>query len=729
MNFTFRTFTLVFSLLLACVTSTHAQDAPTPLPTALPSAPMVPLEPEVENPEEMVGLIVLSDETAIQVLDMLEKMTGKIILRRQDIGAVKINFNSRGPLSKGEAVLALESLLSLNSIMLTDMGGRFMKAVPATSVNSHVPEMIIGSTLDLPASQQIYAKLFKFDYLQAEATSGTTVTPLLSQNSSVVVFPKSNAMLITDALINLQRIERLVGEMDKPQTIREEIKFIKLNYIQASEMQQRIENLIQGPLKSYLEGNTSVAADERTNQLILITHPGNLDVIMDVIESVDVDAAPLTSSEVFPLRQAQAADVVGIIDEIISGQKEGREEDAKVDRENKKATNKKNDNTPKIPGAAPANTLATNKSGSNSSNSSLQFSNFVGLSADERTNAIVAYGTHNDLKTLGNLINLIDRPLPQVRIEAIITQVQLEDKESRGIDSFNLDYNLIGSGENASINGGNEINVSGTTEAGSSAAMSLKDFSLDLVLKTAESQSNVRVLSTPVIVVSHNQEATINVSQSRPIVTSSTSSLNNATNNSRSTVEYRDIGIQLTVKPLIGSDGTVQMEVEQLIEDVLGEVEIDGNEQPIIGKREATSYLSVRDRDVIVLGGLQENRQKLGDGSLEGLGDLPLIGGWFGSKRREYTRTELIIFIQPTILTNPSDAAQDTTEQIDAAMETYALRKYLETSDMDTIYVEESLIPEAIEKREVIEAATEESELPIEEQEPKQRPFIRFDSY
>ena len=229
--------------------------------------------------------------------------------------------------------------------------------------------------------------------------------------------------------------------------------------------------------------------------------------------------------------------------------------------------------------------------------------------------------------------------------------------------------------------------------------------------------------------VSHNEEGTINVSQSRPIVTSSTSSLNNATNNSRSTVEYRDIGIQLTVKPLIGSDGTVQMEVEQLIEDVLGEVEIDGNEQPIIGKREATSYLSVRDRDVIVLGGLQENRQKLGDGSLEGLGDLPLIGGWFGSKRREYTRTELIIFIQPTILTNPSDAAQDTTEQIDAAMETYALRKYLETSDMDTIYVEESLIPEAIEKREVIEAETEESELPIEEQAPKQRPFIRFGSY
>jgi general secretion pathway protein D len=709
---------LLICLLLSFASTGHAQQAATP-----PIVPIVPLEPRVENPDEIIGLIVLSDETALQVLDMLEKMTGKIILRRQDIAAVKINFNSRGELTKGEAVLALESLLSLNSIMLTDMGGRFMKAVPATSVNSHVPEMIVGSTLGLPASQQIYAKLFKFDYLQAEATSGTTVTPLLSQNSSVIVFPKSNAMLITDALINLQRIERIIDEMDKPQEIREEIQFIKLNYVQATEMQQRIENLITGPLKNYLEGTTSVTADERTNQLILITHPGNLDVIMNVIESVDVDAAPLTSSEVFPLRQAQAVDVVSIIDEIISGQKEGREEDAKVAKDNKK-TEKKAD-TPNLPNAKPIAAASANTTSSNASNSSLQFSNFVGLSADERTNAIVAYGTHSDLKTLGELINLIDRPLPQVRIEAIITQVQLEDNESRGIDSFNLDYNLTSLGD-AGAPGGNEVNVSGTTEAGSIAAMSLKDFSLDLVLKTAESQSNVRVLSTPIIVVSHNQEATINVSQSRPIVTSSTSSLNNSSNNTRSSVEYRDIGIQLTVKPLIGSDGTVQMEVEQLIEDVLGEVEIDGNEQPIIGKREATSYLSVRDRDVIVLGGLQENRQKIGNGSLEGLGDLPLIGGLFSSKRREYTRTELIIFIQPTILTNPSDAAQDTTEQINAAMETYAVRKYLETSDMESIYVEESAIPAAIEKREAIEFEAEQAKLPIEEREPKKRSFFGF---
>ena len=82
---------LLICLLLSFASTGHAQQAGTP-----PIVPIVPLEPRVENPDEIIGLIVLSDETALQVLDMLEKMTGKIILRRQDIAAVKINFNSRG---------------------------------------------------------------------------------------------------------------------------------------------------------------------------------------------------------------------------------------------------------------------------------------------------------------------------------------------------------------------------------------------------------------------------------------------------------------------------------------------------------------------------------------------------------------------------------------------------------------------------------------------------------
>lgn len=683
---------------LAVATLAHGQDSPGP--TA--PGPVIPAEPEVPEPEAMIGELVLVEDSADQVLKLLEQMTDKIILRRQDLPASKFTFNSRGALTKREAVLALESLLTLNGIMLTDMGGRFMKAIPATNVNSHAPTLLPGGTLGLAPSQQIYAKLFKLDYLNAEQAGAPLVQNLVSQNSSVIPFPKSNALLVTDALINLQRIETILAGADRPQAVRETIKFIKLEFIQAREMQERIENLIQGPLKSYLEGNTSVTADERSNQLILITHPGNVDIIMDVIASLDVDAAPLTSSEVFQLRQAKAEEVVPIIEDIITGQEEGREEDAKVARDNQQnpPDNRRgtpNDNAPEGVVTAPVVTP-----GFAEANSSLQFSNFVGLSADERTNSIVAYGTQQDLKTLKELIEKIDIPLPQVKIEAIITEVSLSENQATGITSFGFTFNNDGTGQNGNgpklvfgdggidQDGGNIVEGVGGIFGSGFAFTGNVDGLINAVLRAAESDGDVRIISTPTIVTSHNEEGIVNVSESRPIVTSSSSSLETNSTNVRSNVEFRDIGIQLTVTPLIGADGSVQMTIEQTVDNVAGFTTIDGNQQPIIGRREANSTITVRSGEVIILGGLQENRRNDSNAYFPVLGRLPVLNKVFGGDTKEFSRTELIIFIRPTVLTRPEDTALETDRIIEVMEESEAIKEYLKDSTTGRTYMEGS---------------------------------------
>jgi general secretion pathway protein D len=663
---------------------------------------VAPLEPIVEQPDEVIGTLILSDESALQVLDLLEQLTGKIILRRQDISPAKINFNSRGSITKKDAVLALESLLTLNGIMLTDMGGRFMKAVPATDVNRHVPQMLSGSTLDMQPSQQIYAKLFKLDYLNVEQASGTLIQPLLSQNSSFVPFPKSNALLITDALINLQRIEEILAETDRAETVRESVKFIQLDFIQAAEAQNQIEALIQGPLNSYLEGNTSVTADERTNQLILITHPGNVDIIMDVISNIDVDAAPLTSSEVFQLRQAKAEEVVPIIENIIQGQQEGREQDAEVGRDSDEPAR------PRIPGnpesAQPEIATPTPQIPGFEATASLQFSNFVGLSADERTNSIVAYGTQQDLDTLEELIGKIDIPLPQVRIEAIITEVALNDNQSSGINSLGFLVTEDGKltfGKSITDGGGNVIdNAAGGIFGSGFSITGNADGLLEAVLNSAESDSDVRILSTPTIVVSHNEEGVVNVSESRPIITSSSSSLDNSLSNVRSNIEFRDIGIQLTVTPLIGADGSVQMTIEQTVDNVAGNTEIDGNEQPIIGRREATSTITVNSGEVIILGGLQENRRNESNSYFPVLGKLPVVKKVFGGDSTDYTRTELIIFVRPTMLSKPGDAQNMSREKLDAIEGGSEVDEYLDTGTTGRIYMEGSKFEEKPEPKE-----------------------------
>ena len=680
----------------------YAQDATGSRARVLASPPVLregvitPAEPELKEPEAMVGEIMLVDDTANQVLVLLEQLTDKIILRRQDLPASKFNFNSRGAMTKREAVLALESLLTLNGIMLTDMGGRFMKAVPATNVSSQVPIMLAGSTLGLDASQQIYAKLFKLDYLNAVEAGAPLVQNLVSQNSSVLPFPKSNALLITDALVNLQRIETILKDADRAQVVREEIKFIKLDFVQATEMQERIENLIQGPLKSYLEGNTSVTADERTNQLILITPPGNLAIIMDVIQSVDVDAAPLTASEVFQLRQAKAEEVVPIIEDIISGQKEGREEDAQVARENERANNannRGNNNAPSIAANAPASSA-----GFVEANSSLQFSNFVGLAADERTNSIVAYGTQQDLKTLKELIEKIDIPLPQVRIEVIITEVALGEEQASGLSVFDAVFDdgaggaILGDTTGALGLGLSSIGADGSA---------FGKFTLTAVLDIAEQDSDIKILSTPTIVVNHNEEGVINVSESRPF---QTSSVQNSTGDSfiRDQVEYRDVGIQLTVTPLIGVDGSVTMTIEQTVDTVRTKDAADAttvNTRPIIGKREANSTITVKDQEITILGGLQENRKNQTTTYFPLIGRIPFIGDFLSGDNIEYVRTELIIFVRPTILRTPGEANQMSLDKIKVIQGGDAVTEFLETGTAGNIYMDGSHLKEGKESK------------------------------
>lgn len=640
----------------------------------------VPLEPTIEDPDAIIDLIVLTDETAIQVLELLEQLTGKIILRRQDIPATKINFNSRGPLKKSEAILALESLLSLNGVMLTDMGGRFLKAVPASNPSSQVPNMIMGSTLEKESSQQIYAKLFKLDYLVADQTTTGIISPFLSPNNNLTIFPKSNAYLITDALINLQRIESLLAEMDKPEKVREEIEFIKLEYIQASDMQSQLSTLIEGSLKSYLQGNTKVTADERTNQLIIVTHPANLTIIKSVIDNIDIDAAPLTASEVYPLKQAKAEEVVKIIDEIITGQRKSREEDAKTS-----STEIRIETTP----TAETTTATLN----NANNASLQFSDFVGLSADERTNAIVAYGTQQDLKTIETLIQKIDIPLPQVRIEAIITQVALSEDQNSGLKKFTVLFDGDGSftsnnGTNLSLTNDNVLSQIATTDPYITG-----NFSIDGILELAESDSDIKILSTPSIVVSHNEEGVINVSESRPIITGSSSNLttSSTTTNVRSSIEYRDIGIQLEVTPLIGADGSVQMEIQQSADQLsLEKSEIDNNELPIIGKREANSTITVQDGQIAVLAGLQQNELNDTATYFPLIGRLPILNQLLSSKSKKFNRTELIIFIRPTIVRNPQQSKQLSEDILDNYEEGETIENYLETGTIRDIYMKGS---------------------------------------
>ena len=215
------------------------------------------------------------------------------------------------------------------------------------------------------------------------------------------------------------------------------------------------------------------------------------------------------------------------------------------------------------------------------------------------------------------------------------------------------------------------------------------DFTLATTITPANKDSDTRVLSAPRIVVSHNEEGIINVSRSQPIITGSTN-FNNSPGTSRSSVEYRDIGIKLTVTPLIGADGTVQMVIEQSVENVVETIIIDDNPQPIIGVREATSTVSVKDGEIVVLGGLQENTGTDSNDYFPIIGRLPLIRNILGGSAEDHKRTEIIIFIRPTVLQNTDVAFDVSKGYIEAASETEVIEEYINTNSTNDIYLEDS---------------------------------------
>ena len=164
--------------------------------------------------------------------------------------------------------------------------------------------------------------------------------------------------------------------------------------------------------------------------------------------------------------------------------------------------------------------------------------------------------------------------------------------------------------------------------------------------------SNVRVLSVPSITTTSNQEATITIADAVPIITSAYTDSSTVVG-ARNSYSYQNIGLELTVKPLIGLDGTIQMEIEQSADDIQ-KYNTDG--QPLISKRTAKSFVSVQDGEIIVLGGLQKDTNTKERHSTQLLGEIPIIGVLFGTNKRVKNRDEIIFFIQPHVLRTPDEA-------------------------------------------------------------------------
>ena len=650
----------LFYLLLAAAlapTLSFAQAAPAAAAAAPAPAPVAGVAAAVPLPglsgSDQVGPVILRDETIAQVLDLMQRWTGKSILRPQALPASVYTLSLPASITRDEALLAIETLLNLNGIAVIQQGDKFLKVVPNLVAKSESPALLAGSTLTLPPSGRIATKIYTLKHANAQEFITQIISSLNTTLASPpVYFGRNNAFLITDSITNLQKIEKLVAELDRPQLDLVVTKSYTLKNAMATDLVNKLTAMLRtqavasGGAPFRLSTGTTFLADERTNRVLLMGSADQHDFFDKLIDTLDQKSNPNTKTDVIFLRHADAQQVATLVTSLVTGQTTAA---ARAGNTVRGATvNRAPTPVAPVAGAAGA---TTSQMGAD------EFSSNLTVLPDVRSNSVVVSGTNDDLRLLHDLIDKVDIVLPQVRIEVVIAEVKLSDNESNGFSTLGLTVTngklvgIGGTGAGFGVNGANAIATTNlpanTTQVGGSQGTlgANNSLSATIGLVTTPRKGDLKILSVPAITTTHNKEATLFVGESRPVITGST--LSTTTGASTSTVSQRDIGITLKVLPLIGKDGSVQLQVSQSVEDILGTTILDGNDQPIIGRRTTDSYVSALSGEIVVLGGLQRT---VTTKSTSRLGPIPIIGDILGSSTNLEEKQELIIFLRPYVL-------------------------------------------------------------------------------
>ncbi|MDR0536067.1 MAG: hypothetical protein LBG65_06965 [Puniceicoccales bacterium] len=579
----------------------------------------------------------------------------------------------------------------------------------------------------------------------------------------------ANHLMVVTPPQNREKVRSIIEEMDRNNV---ELMFFRLKYIRASDVKKLIQSLQGGStatpmpgrpggaaaaattaFSNVLGGDFVIEADDLANHLMIVAQPQIRDRLQKVIEDMDRDNLPKTTSETLSLRHSDVLSVMESLRAIVVGASSGTGSAASNTGANVRSTNNTTRASTSAGDAAQRNTYSTTSFSTRKTSTQTvpnaytwgpngqvpatitqpgtpnSFSDYLTVTGEERTNRLIIFGTAEDIKQIKEIVSKIDIPLPQVRIEAVIVEVNLTNAESSGLSTLGIGYRSNAGTSSTGwtsqrTNPEYTLNTSmmatpGTTTPPFAVTGSLRDFSLSVIFGLAEINSRVRILSAPLISTTHNQEARITVGENRPYPGSVTYTGNSGI--PIASTEFANIKLELIVTPRISSDGAVEMYVVQSNKSLAGTVTINDNPTPIISERSASSTLVAGNNETVVLAGLQSYKETQTKGIMWFLGYIPIIGQLFRPETDDTTRTELIVFLRPHVI-QPGEGRADATmpglmpdslTQVDA-------RSYIDTGRFGAVSLteDERAAIEEIRRRQAENAAATRAAQP----QPKNAP-------
>lgn len=613
-----------------------------------------------------------------------------------------ISLVSPQPLSAKDAKNALLAALRLQGFTIVESGG-VARVLPENDAKVQADSVDPRRAMN-QSGNAIVTQVFQLNYESATALV-PVLRPLIAPNNTIAAYPNNNTLVITDYADNLQRIARIIASIDGPYS--GDLEVVALEHALAVDLAAILGRMLD-------EGNRgtgaavdagqrlSVMADPRTNSLLLRTpSKARLNLAKALIAKLDQPTKQPGNVWVVYLKNAEAAKLAKTLQAVLSS--------SPISDNNSSSglsslsgggglsggglgdTSNSNNSTRNITNGS-AGLGGGSSFGASTGSSSGQLSAASGnvdlnnggiVQADPSTNSLIITAPEPIYRNLRSIIEKLDVRRAQVFVESLIVEVSTDKAAEFGIQFQGLsgvgadgvrviggtNFNDPGSGSNilgaatnlGSVGRGLNIGViDGQVNIPGIGTIS----NLGFLARALESKANANILSTPNILTLDNEEAKIVIGQNVPFITGqfTNSGGNGATVNPFQTIERQDVGLTLRVKPQVSEGGIVKLGIFQEVSSVVDSTNVSGI---ITNKRSIESNVLVETGNIIVLGGLVEDRVTGNEEKVPGLGDVPVLGQFFRYDNRRRQKTNLMVFLRPVVVRNEDQAQSIVTNRYD----------------------------------------------------------------
>ncbi|MHB1791529.1 MAG: type II secretion system secretin GspD [Acidiferrobacteraceae bacterium] len=583
------------------------------------------------------------------VVKTVSEMTGRNFLLDPQVHG-KVTIISAAPVSRAAAYQIFLTALKAQGFTGVVGPGGVVRILPQAEGNQSAP---VSRLLIPRGGDQLVTQVVRLQHSSA-AQMMPLLRPLMAPTGVLSVYAPGNLLVITDFADNVRRLLRIVHKIDRAGNAA--VAVIPLKYASAIDMAQLLMHLIRagmpmgGPTQVQMPGAASmtmIVPDLRTNSIIVRTDTiGRLDQIKSLIRELDIPARKSGQTHVVYLRNASAKKLARILRGLLEGE-------ARAAR----AT----------PAASPAGPPGAVPAVAHTLRPSL-------IEADSSSNALVISASDAVYNNLRNVIAKLDVRRAQVFVQALIAEVT-----STRAAEFGIQWGVgapVGSGAVAGLanfpltGSGIVSDVLSPSNVATAAGLSVGYIGETITLPSGQTvtglgalaralqqDTDVNVLSTPDLLTLDNATAKIMVGQNVPFVTGSyaqTSGVAGSGINPFQTIERKDVGLSLKIKPQISAGDAIKLAIHEEVSSIAptstAAVGI------ITNKRSLNTTVLVNNGHTIVLGGLIENNVQNSKQEIPILSKIPLIGALFKYRQRQKTKTNLMIFLKPTIVRTPADS-------------------------------------------------------------------------